>query len=36
VWAPTVAEALDAMVADRLTDETLERIERSVSAWPEG
>jgi hypothetical protein len=36
VWAPTVAEALEAMVADRRTDETLERIERSVTTWPEG
>ncbi len=28
VWAPTIAEALEAMVADRRTDETLEQIER--------
>jgi hypothetical protein len=30
VWAPSVAEALDAMVADRQTDETLEQIERGA------
>ncbi len=39
VWAGTVAEALQAMVADRRTDETLERIERGAVAdgalWPE-
>jgi hypothetical protein len=39
VWAGTVAEALEAMVADRRTDETLERIERGAVAdgalWPE-
>jgi hypothetical protein len=39
VWAPTVAEALDAMVADRRTDETLERIEQGAMAdgtlWPD-
>ncbi len=39
VWAPTIAEALDAMVADRRTDETLERIEQGAAAdgalWPE-
>jgi hypothetical protein len=39
VWAATVAEALEAMVADRRTDETLERIERGAVAdgalWPE-
>jgi hypothetical protein len=39
VWALTVAEALEAMVADRRTDETLERIERGAVAdgalWPE-
>jgi hypothetical protein len=32
VWAPTIAEALDAMVADRRTDETLEQIERAAAA----
>jgi hypothetical protein len=36
VWAPTITEALEAMVADRRTDETLEQIERSISHWPEG
>jgi hypothetical protein len=39
VWATTVAEALEAMVADRRTDETLERIERGAVAdgalWPD-
>jgi hypothetical protein len=35
VWAATVAEALDAMVADRRTDETLEEIERHAPAWPD-
>lgn len=39
IWAPTVAEALDAMVAGRRTDETLERIERQAVAdgapWPD-
>jgi hypothetical protein len=39
VWAPTIAEALDAMVADRQTDETLEHIEQSALAdgapWPD-
>lgn len=39
VWAPTIAEALDAMVADRRTDETLERIEQGAAAdgalWPD-
>jgi hypothetical protein len=35
VWAPTIGEALEAMVADRRTDETLERIERSAPAWPD-
>jgi hypothetical protein len=34
VWAPTIAEALEAMVADRRTDETLEEIERGA-AWPD-
>ena len=32
VWAPTIADALAAMVDDRRTDEVLERIERSVNA----
>jgi hypothetical protein len=40
VWARTVAEALEAMVADRRTDETLEQIERGAVAdgalWPDG
>ncbi len=39
VWAPTIGEALDAMVADRRTDETLERIERGAvsdgALWPD-
>lgn len=39
VWAGTVVEALEAMVADRRTDETLEQIERGAVAdgalWPE-
>lgn len=35
VWAPTIGEALEAMVADRRTDETLERIERSAPVWPD-
>ncbi|HEY1715448.1 MAG TPA: hypothetical protein VGG07_21270 [Solirubrobacteraceae bacterium] len=39
VWATTMAEALEAMVADRRTDETLERIERGAVAdgalWPD-
>jgi len=39
VWASTIAEALEAMVADRRTDETLEQIERSAAAdgtpWPD-
>ncbi|MDQ6779449.1 MAG: hypothetical protein M3071_25195, partial [Actinomycetota bacterium] len=39
VWAPTIAEALEAMVADRRTDETLEQIEQSAVAdgelWPD-
>ncbi len=34
VWASSIGEALEAMVADRRTDETLEQIERS--AVPEG
>jgi hypothetical protein len=40
VWAPTVAEALEAMVSDRRTDETLEQIEQRATAegreWPDG
>lgn len=39
VWAPTVGEALEAMVADRRTDETLEQIEQGAVAdgarWPD-
>jgi hypothetical protein len=39
VWARTISEALDAMVADRRMDETLEQIERAAAAdgapWPE-
>ena len=39
VWAPTIGEALDAMVSDRRTDETLERIEQGAVAdgvaWPD-
>jgi hypothetical protein len=39
VWAPTIADALEAMVADRRTDETLEQIERGALAggqpWPD-
>jgi len=35
VWAPSIGEALEAMVADRRTDETLEQIERSATTWPE-
>ena len=39
VWGPTIAEALEAMLADRRTDETLEQIERGAaadgSAWPD-
>jgi len=39
VWAATIAEALDAMVADRRTDETLEQIEHGAVAdgiwWPD-
>jgi hypothetical protein len=39
VWARTVGEALEAMVADRRTDETLEEIERGAVAdgarWPD-
>jgi hypothetical protein len=40
IWAPTVAAALEAMVADRRTDETLEQIEQRAIAedaqWPDG
>jgi hypothetical protein len=40
VWAPTIGEALDAMVADRRTDVTLEQIEHGAGAdgdlWPDG
>jgi len=39
LWAPTVAGALEAMVSDRQTDETLEQIELSAVwegvSWPE-
>jgi hypothetical protein len=39
VWATTVAEALEAMVADRRTDLTLEQIEQRAgfdgAAWPD-
>jgi hypothetical protein len=39
VWAPTISEALDAMVADRRTDETLQHIEQAALAdgalWPD-
>ena len=39
VWADTVGEALEAMVIDRRTDETLEQIELRASAdgalWPD-
>ncbi len=39
VWAPSIDGALDAMVADRRTDETLEQIERGAVAdgtlWPD-
>ena len=39
VWAPSIVEALDAMVVDRRTDETLEQIEQSAVAdgtlWPD-
>jgi hypothetical protein len=38
VWAPTISAALVAMVADRRTDETLQRIEQDALAdgasWP--
>ncbi len=32
VWAPTISEALDAMVADRRTDETLQHVEQDALA----
>ncbi|MGZ4246347.1 MAG: hypothetical protein ACXVSE_18815 [Solirubrobacteraceae bacterium] len=39
VWARTVGEAFEAMVADRRTDETLEQIERGAvsdgALWPD-
>ena len=39
LWAPTVACAMEAMVADRRTDETLEAIEQGAvwdgASWPE-
>lgn len=39
VWSDTIAGALDAMVADRQTDETLEQIEQGAAAdgilWPD-
>jgi hypothetical protein len=39
VWAPTIGDALEAMIADRRTDETLEQIEQSAVAdgtlWPD-
>jgi hypothetical protein len=39
VWAPTIAEALEAMVSDRRTDEALEQIEQLAAAegalWPD-
>ncbi len=39
VWAPSVGEALEAMVADRRTDEALEAIELRATAdgaaWPD-
>jgi hypothetical protein len=39
VWARAIGEALDAMVADRRTDETLEQIEQGAAAdgaeWPD-
>jgi hypothetical protein len=39
VWAPTIVDALEAMVADRQTDETLEQIEQGAMAdgtlWPD-
>jgi hypothetical protein len=39
VWAPSIGDALEAMVADRRTDETLEQIERGAvsdgTLWPD-
>jgi hypothetical protein len=36
VWADTVSAAMEAMVADRRTDETLEQIElRAIADWPD-
>jgi len=39
IWAPSVSQALEAMVADRITDETLQQIERQALAdganWPD-
>jgi hypothetical protein len=39
VWAPTITAALEAMVADRRTDETLQHIEQDALAggamWPD-
>lgn len=39
VWAASVADALEAMVADRRTDETLQQIEQGALAdgadWPD-
>lgn len=39
VWAPTIAQALEAMVSDRQTDEALEQIEQLAAAegvlWPD-
>jgi hypothetical protein len=40
VWASSIREALDAMVADRRTDATLQQIEQAALAegarWPDG
>jgi hypothetical protein len=39
VWAATIAQALEAMVADRRTDETLQHVEQDALAdgavWPD-
>jgi hypothetical protein len=39
VWAPTISQALESMVADRHTDETLAQIEQGALAdgavWPD-
>jgi hypothetical protein len=39
VWAPDIKSALEAMVADRITDETLQRIEQQALSdgvdWPD-